>query len=135
MYSTPSAVMLKSMLSARVTNFFCSRNQIVNSRCSRGVPVISSTSSCERLGAYRLRPASGVEHFENGHSDNLFGFEVIFRAGRLRHEPPALLAALLVADVVSRPLLRIAQDLIGLADRAKAALVAGFRVVRMKSRG
>jgi hypothetical protein len=57
-----------------------------------------------------LDPPLGVERFEQRESNHLLDFEVALGLRAGADQPPAVVAVLLVADVVARPALGIGQD-------------------------
>ena len=81
-----------------------------------------------RLG---LHPPPGVERLEDRQAAELLDLEVVLRVGAARHQPPAVLPLLVIADVVAGPALRVAEDRECLVHLVKLVGVAGLGVVGM----
>src|SRR5262245_26803419 len=73
----------------------------------------------------RLEAAACVEHFENGQSGQLLGFEIVLRAHAFVDQAPSLLTMLLVQDVVLCAPFRIVERLVRFANQSKTAGIAG----------
>ena len=79
----------------------------------------------------RIRPAPRIKHLEDGQTYQLLGLEIVLSVVPRRDKAPALLPDSTMDDVVLGPLLGIAEDVIGLAELAKPALVPRFPIVRV----
>src|ERR1700687_5431929 len=80
-----------------------------------------------------LEPPARVEYFQDGEPDELLGLEVVLRLGTGCDQAPPFLLPARVEHVVLGALLGITEDLIGLADQSKTAVVARFSVVGVKA--
>ena len=80
----------------------------------------------------RLGPPPRVEQFEQRQPGDLLGAKIDVDVRGLGHLP-AFAPELLMHDVVLRPPLRIAQNLVRIGELAEPRGVAGVRVVGVKS--
>src|SRR5439155_5782967 len=87
----------------------------------------------EHPGFGRLRAPPRIEHLEDRQPNELLGVEIVLLLRRARDQPPTVLAPRVVDDVVFRALGRIAEDVVGVGNHAKAAVAAGLFVVGVKA--